>query len=43
VAVPDAPPAATARIFSLNYLPQRVEHQRENGFAVNRKMRYENK
>jgi hypothetical protein len=37
-AEPDAPP----RIFSLNCLPQRMEYQLENGFAVNRRARHEN-
>jgi hypothetical protein len=36
------PAVATARIFSLNCLPQRMEYQRENGFAVNRRVRHEN-
>jgi hypothetical protein len=34
--------AATAQIFSLNCLPQRMEYQRENGFAVNRRACHEN-
>jgi len=34
--------AATAQIFSLNCLPQRMEYQRENGFAVNRRTCHEN-
>jgi hypothetical protein len=43
VAVLDAPlVVGTARIFSLNCLPQRMEYQRENGFAVNRRVRHEN-
>ena len=31
-----------SRIFSLNCLPQRMEYQPENGFAVKRKVRHEN-
>ena len=35
-------PRCDGAIFSLNCLPQRVEYQRENGFAVNRRVRHEN-
>jgi hypothetical protein len=42
VAVPDAPPIAPARIFSLKCLPHWMEYQRENGFALNRRVRHEN-
>jgi hypothetical protein len=36
------PAHCDGRIFSLNCLPQRMEYQPENGFAVNRKVRHEN-